>query len=112
MKSITLIIVGLLITLSSYSKPKYTFFLENDYSSSKHLFVTLGSEGTTSVKQLFFWCCDCIMYYSRVCGVSYAFMNILLFVVLQPILIGLFFILWIIERNKRKRLSKLMLTHR
>jgi hypothetical protein len=106
-KIIVLLVVGLLLNFSSYSKPKYTFFLQNDYKSSKQLFVTLSGSGTNSVRELFFWCCDCIMYYSRVCGVTYAFMNILLFVVLQPLLIGLFFILWLRERNKRKKLIKL-----
>ena len=105
MKKLAIIIVGILISFSTFSKPTYSFFLEKEYSNSKQLFVTLINEGMSSEKNLFFWCCDCIMYYARILGVSYGFLNIILFVVLQPLLIFLFCMLWMKELKKRKRLS-------
>ena len=102
-KIILLVVVGLLLNLSSYSKPKYTFFLRNDYKSSKQLFVTLSGSGTNSVRELFFWCCDCIMYYAKTFGVSYEFMNLVLFVFLQPTIILILLILYIRERIKCTR---------
>jgi hypothetical protein len=99
------IIALLLFSYTSIAKPHYSFFLENDYQSSGHLFNTLSNEGLRSVNQFFLWCCDCIMYYARSIGVSYAFLNILLFVVLQPLLILIFSGLWLYERRRRKGMS-------
>jgi hypothetical protein len=94
------------LSLSVNAEPRYSFFLEKDYRSSFHLFSTLSDEGLTSVNHFFLWCCDCIMYYARSFGVSYAFLNILLFVLLQPLLILIFMGLWLYER-KRGRLQRI-----
>jgi hypothetical protein len=98
-----LIIFFIFTCLIVNAKPTYSFFLENDYHSSGQLWGKLANEGLSSVNHLFLWCCDCIMYYARSMGVSYAFLNIMLFVVLQPFLILVFLLLWLYER-KRGRL--------
>jgi hypothetical protein len=81
------------------------FYLKKDgYHSSIELFTALFSKGFDSVDAFFYWCCDCIYYYGMVCGLTYQEMNIVLFVILQPLLILLFFILWIIEKRRVKKL--------
>jgi hypothetical protein len=81
------------------------FYLKKDgYHSSRELFTALFSKGFDSVNAFFYWCCDCIYYYGMVWGLSYQEMNIVLFVILQPLLILLFFILWIIEKRRVRRL--------
>jgi hypothetical protein len=81
------------------------YYLKKDgYHSSIELFTALFSKGFDSVDAFFYWCCDCIYYYGMVCGLTYQEMNIVLFVILQPLLILLFFILWIIEKRRVKKL--------
>ena len=96
------IILLLLFSLIGSAKPRYSFFLEKEYQSSGQLFSTLSDKGLSSTNQFFLWCCDCIMYYARSLDVSYGFLNILLFVVLQPLLILIFMGLWLYERRRRR----------
>ena len=80
---------------------RYYFYLEKTYNSSKELFETLFDKGLSSTKGLFLWCCDCIMYYAKVLGISYETMNLFLFVFLQPTIIFILLILYIKEKSKR-----------
>ena len=99
-----LILFAFLITLSfkSYPKPMYHYYLKNDYNSTNELFSTLNQKGFSTTNNLFLWCCDCISYYAKVTGLTYEEMNIVLFVIGQPLLILFFMILFIKERYKRK----------
>ena len=85
-----IVILSILVLLSvtpTFANNRYYFYLQNDYHNQKELYGTLFSSKTTTIKQLFLWCCDCIMYYAKTFGVSYEFMNLVLFVFLQPTII-------------------------
>jgi hypothetical protein len=60
--------------------------LKKSYADSGDLFATLVEQP----EKFFLWCCDCILYYSNVWGMSYAELNLYLFVIGQPMLILLF----------------------
>ena len=99
-----LILFAFLITLSfkSNSNPMYHYYLKKDYRSTNELFSVLNDSGLNSTNNLFKWCCDCISYYAKVTGYTYEEMNIILFVICQPLLILLFLFLYLRERYKRK----------
>ena len=50
----------------------------------------------------FQWCVWVLEVIGEVTGMGYELANIVIFVILQPALILLFFILWRSERNKNK----------
>ena len=102
MKKLFLILFLFLVSLNSYSKPIYHFYLKKDYNSSKELFSVLNQKGFTTTNNLFLWCCDCISYYAKITGFTYEEMNIILFVIGQPLLILLFLYLFLRERYKNK----------
>jgi len=52
------------------------------------------------IGDFFFWCVDVLVFIGEVTGMGYALANIVIFVILQPALILLFFVLWIRERKK------------
>jgi len=52
------------------------------------------------VLTFFNWCVWVLEVIGDVTGVGYAWANIIIFVMLQPALILLFFALWILERKK------------
>jgi len=52
------------------------------------------------VNDLFNWCVMILEYIGDVTGMGYELANIVIFVILQPALIILFFILWIRARKK------------
>ena len=54
------------------------------------------------IGEFFFWCVDVLVIIGEVTGMGYALSNIVIFVILQPSLILLFFILWRKERKKNK----------
>ena len=54
------------------------------------------------IGNFFFWCVDVLVIIGEVTGMGYALSNIVIFVILQPSLILLFFILWRKERKKNK----------
>ena len=54
------------------------------------------------IGDFFFWCVDVLVIIGEVTGMGYALSNIVIFVILQPSLILLFFILWRKERKKNK----------
>jgi len=56
----------------------------------------------TMINDLFNWCVYVLEVIGNVTGMGYELANIVIFVILQPGLILLFFILWKIEKNKNK----------
>ena len=55
-----------------------------------------------AVDSLFWWCVELLKVWGDVTGLGYNLLNILVFILLQPALILLFFTLWIYEKNKRR----------
>jgi hypothetical protein len=103
-KSLVFLLLSM-ISLNSYSKPSYHYYLKKDYNSTKELFSTLSTQGVKSTNNLFKWCCDCISYYAELTGFTYEEMNIILFVIGQPLLILFFLSLFLRERFKRKSIQ-------
>jgi hypothetical protein len=54
------------------------------------------------IGRFFFWCVDVLVFIGDITGMGYALANIVIFVILQPLLILLFFILWRREIKKYK----------
>jgi len=54
------------------------------------------------INNFFQWCVWVLEFIGEVTGMGYELANIVIFVILQPALILLFFILWRKERNKKK----------
>jgi len=52
------------------------------------------------IGNFFSWCVDVLVFIGEVTGMGYELANIVIFVILQPSLILLFFILWRKERKK------------
>jgi hypothetical protein len=75
------------------------YFIKEKYFSSVDLLQTLA----TNPSRLFVWCCDCIRYYALQLGITYEQLNIHLFVILQPMLILMFFVLFVIQSRKLSR---------
>ena len=53
------------------------------------------------INDLFLWCVWVLEVIGEVTGMGYELANILIFVILQPALILLFFILWRREKSKK-----------
>ena len=58
------------------------------------------------IDQLFLWCVWVLEVIGEVTGMGYELANIVIFVILQPGLILLFFILWRNQRNKNNKFKK------
>ncbi len=56
---------------------------------------------TEFVNYWFLWCVDVILLMEASTGISYEAWNLILFVVLQPLLILLFFAMWVHARFVR-----------
>ena len=54
-----------------------------------------------SVDALFWWCVEVLKVGGDLTGLGYNLLNILVFIILQPTLLLLFFILWRVERKRR-----------
>ena len=54
-----------------------------------------------SVDALFWWCVEVLKIGGDLTGLGYNLLNILVFIILQPTLILIFFILWRVERKRR-----------
>jgi hypothetical protein len=54
------------------------------------------------INNIFWVCVDLLHYVCSLTGLSYEFINILLFVIIQPMLILMFYTLWKIERWRRR----------
>ena len=57
------------------------------------------------VDQFFFWCVSILEVIGEVTGMGYELANIVIFVILQPGLILLFFILWRFEKKRKVKIS-------
>ena len=57
------------------------------------------------VDQFFLWCVSVLEVIGEVTGMGYELANIVIFVILQPGLILLFFILWRFEKKRKIKLS-------
>jgi hypothetical protein len=54
------------------------------------------------INDFFNWCVYVLEVIGNLTGMGYELANIVIFVILQPALILLFFILWRVEKNKNK----------
>lgn len=52
-------------------------------------------------KEFFDWCVVVLEYLGDITGLGYIWVNILIFVIGQPLLILFFMVLWLYERNKK-----------
>jgi len=57
------------------------------------------------VNDFFNWCVYVLEVIGSFTGMGYELANIVIFVIFQPALILLFFILWILEKKKNKSLK-------
>jgi len=57
------------------------------------------------INDLFNWCVLVLEIMAEAIGMSYELLNILIFVILQPLLILIFFYLWIRVRKKYREIS-------
>ena len=57
------------------------------------------------INDLFNWCVLVLEIMAEATGMSYELLNILIFVILQPLLILIFFYLWIRQRKKYREIS-------
>jgi hypothetical protein len=57
------------------------------------------------IEQFFLWCVWVLEVIGEVTGMGYELANIVIFVILQPGLILLFFILWRFEKNRKIKIS-------
>ena len=57
------------------------------------------------INDLFNWCVDVLEIMADSTGMSYELINILIFVIFQPLLITVFFYLWRRETKKYKEIS-------
>ena len=57
------------------------------------------------VDQFFLWCVSVLEVIGEVTGMGYELANIVIFVILQPGLILLFFILWRFEKKRKVKIS-------
>ena len=63
---------------------------------------SMGNSGFELVDFIFKVCVFILVDVANLFGISYELINIIIFVILQPGLILLFFILWIKERKKNR----------
>ena len=57
------------------------------------------------INDFFNWCVLVLEIMAEITGMSYELINILIFVILQPLLILIFFYLWIRVRKKYREIS-------
>ena len=57
------------------------------------------------VDEFFLWCVSVLEFIGDITGMGYELANIVIFVILQPGLILLFFILWRFEKKRKIKLS-------
>ena len=57
------------------------------------------------IDQFFLWCVGVLEVIGEVTGMGYELANIVIFVILQPGLILLFFILWRFEKKRKIKIS-------
>ena len=59
------------------------------------------------IDQFFLWCVWVLEVIGEVTGMGYELANIVIFVILQPVLIILFFILWRNQKNRNNKFKKI-----
>ena len=84
-----IIVVFFLLIIGNIS---YVYF---DWGSAK--------EFQKDVDWLFWACVKILQDWGKWTGLGYNLLNIIIFIILQPLLILIFFVLWRIEVSKRKR---------
>ncbi len=57
------------------------------------------------INYFFNWCVSVLEIMAELTGISYELINILIFVIVQPLLILIFFYLWRRERHKYREIS-------
>ena len=63
-------------------------------------FNSMGDSGIDWIDAVFRVCVNVLVDLSELVGISYEAINIWIFIIIQPTLILLFFILWRIEKRK------------
>ena len=63
---------------------------------------TMGNSGSELIDFIFKICVILLVDLAELLGLSYEALNIIIFIIFQPALIVLFFILWRIEKRKNK----------
>ena len=63
---------------------------------------TMGNSGFELIDFIFKICVIVLVDLAELLGLSYEALNIIIFIIIQPALIVLFFILWRIEKRKNK----------
>ncbi|MAV82931.1 MAG: hypothetical protein CMI90_05675 [Pelagibacteraceae bacterium] len=62
----------------------------------------MGESGIDWIDAIFRICVYILVDISEIIGISYEAINIWIFVIIQPALIIIFFVLWRIEKKKKK----------
>ena len=79
--------------------------LPNSLSTAEEQLNMLLKEnffGFTNFIDLVFWrCVDVLQVWGDITGLGYNLINILIFILLQPALILIFFTFWVVERARR-----------
>jgi hypothetical protein len=57
------------------------------------------------VDEFFLWCVSVLEFIGDITGMGYELANIVIFIILQPGLILLFFILWRFEKKRKVKIS-------
>ena len=96
---LSVFVMKIVNTMMGYKSNINSYYLRADYKSSEDLFSTLLSYPN----RLFLWCCDCIQFYAVRMGITYEQLNIDLFVILQPMLIVMFAVLFVIQSVRLSR---------
>ena len=65
-------------------------------------FNSMGESGKSWVDAIFKICVYILVDLADLIGISYEAINIWIFVIIQPLLIIIFFVLWRKEKNKNK----------
>ena len=65
-------------------------------------FNSMGESGVSWVDTIFKICVYILVDLADLIGISYEAINIWIFVIIQPLLIIIFFVLWRKEKNKNK----------
>ena len=88
-------------------KPSVVDTLPNSLSTTEEQLNMLLKENffgfTNFIDLVFWWCVDVLHLWGDITGLGYNLINILIFILLQPALIFIFFTLWIVERTRRGR---------
>ena len=62
----------------------------------------MGDSGNDLLDFMFKICVIVLVDIAQFLGITYEALNIILFVIIQPALIIIFFVLWLLERRKNK----------